>query len=90
VSAGKRLSASEPLTEHDAAERLDRAALRTVSILMDLRQLGMMDLVKHSRYLTNSLNMLAAELELWGVEPQHNWADQARRLAGPGDAAGGR
>ena len=70
---GKRLRTSDPLTEHDVAERLDKAALRTVRILMDIRQLGMMEEVRHSRYLTNSLSMLAAELKLWGVDPQQDW-----------------
>ncbi len=70
---GKRLHTSDPLTEHDVAERIDRAAVRTVRILMNIRQLGMMEQVKHSRYLTNSLNMLAAELKLWGVDPQQDW-----------------
>lgn len=75
-SPGKRLRSSDPLTEHDAAERLDKSALRTVRILSDLRQLGLMDLVKHSRYLTNSLGMLAAELQLWGAEPQEGYAQE--------------
>jgi hypothetical protein len=70
MSAGKRLGTNEPLTEHDVAERLDRAVIRTVRILMDARQVGMMDQVKHSRYLTNSLGILAAELRAWGVEPE--------------------
>jgi hypothetical protein len=70
---GKRLRTSDPLTEHDVAERIDKAAVRTVRILMDIRQAGMMEQVKHSRYLTNSLNMLAAELNLWGAEPQQDW-----------------
>jgi hypothetical protein len=70
---GKRLRTSDPLTEHDAAARLDKAAVRTVTILMDLRQAGMAEPVKHSRYLTNSLSMLAAELRLWGVDPQQPW-----------------
>lgn len=70
MSAGKRLSTNEPLTEHDVAERLDRAAIRTVRILMDARQVGVMEQVRHSRYLTNSLGILAAELRVWGVEPE--------------------
>src|SRR5580693_8523901 len=75
MAAGKRLNTSEPLTEHDVADRLDRAALRVVRIMMDTRQLGMMEQVKHSRYLTGVLNMLAAELKLWDVEPVKNWDD---------------
>jgi hypothetical protein len=74
MPAGKRLHTSDPLTEHDVAERLDKAALRTVRILLDIRQMGLMNPVKHSRYLTNTLNMLAAELQLWGAEPQQDWA----------------
>jgi hypothetical protein len=72
-SPGKRLSTTEPLTEHDVAERLDKAALRVVRIMSDIRQQGFMDLVKHSRYLTGALNILAAELKLWGVEPREDW-----------------
>jgi hypothetical protein len=71
VSAGKRLSTSEPLTEHDVAERLDKAAFRVLRILMDVRQTpGLLEGVKHSRYTTNVLNLLAAELQEWGVEPR--------------------
>jgi hypothetical protein len=77
VAPGKRLNTADPLTEHDVAARLDKAALRTVHILMEMRQLGMMEPVKHSRYLTNTLSMLAAELQLWDVEPQENWSQEA-------------
>ncbi len=71
MSAGKRSSTSEPLTEHDVAERLDRAAVRTLRILMDARQIdGLAEQVRGSRYLTNSLAALAAELQEWGVKPQ--------------------
>jgi hypothetical protein len=73
-SPGKRLRASDPLTEHDVAERLDKAALRALRIMSDARQQGYMDAVKHSRYLTNVLGMLAAELGLWGVKPDEHWA----------------
>jgi hypothetical protein len=31
--------------------------------------MGLMDKVKHSRYLTNSLNALAAELVEWEITP---------------------
>jgi hypothetical protein len=41
--------------------------------MSDIRQQGFMDLVKHSRYLTGALNILAAELKLWGVEPREDW-----------------
>lgn len=67
----KRQNPSEPLTADDVAERLDRAAVRVLRILLDVRQADG-DLcveVKGSRYLTNSLAWLAAELAAWGVEP---------------------
>jgi hypothetical protein len=72
MAVGKRRTTSDPLTEHDVAERLDRAATRTLRILYDIRQLGQMDMdaVKHSRYLTNSLAALAAELQAWEITPQ--------------------
>lgn len=72
MAAGKRLSTDEPLTEHDVAERLDRAALRLVRIMMDVRQTpGLFEAVKGSRYLTcGLLEGLAAELQAWGVEPR--------------------
>jgi hypothetical protein len=70
MAVGKRHSTEDPLTEHDVAERLDKAALRTLRILMDARQMGIMEQVKVSRYLTNSVNALAAELETWGVTPR--------------------
>lgn len=69
MAVGKRLDKDEPLTEHDVAERLDKAALRTYRILWDARALGMVDEVKASRYLTNIINALAAELAEWGIEP---------------------
>lgn len=70
VSLGKRLSTSEPLTEHDIAERLDKAVLRVIRIMADARQLGFHEPVRDSRYMTvNSLGILRAELDLWGVEP---------------------
>jgi hypothetical protein len=78
VAAGKRLGTSDPLTEHDVAERLDKAALRTVRIMTDIRQHGFVEPVKKSRYLTNALNILAAELQMWGVEPQAGWGEATR------------
>lgn len=69
MAVGKRNSTSDPLNEHDVAERLDKAAFRTLRILMDVRQIpGAMDAVKHSRYLTNVLQLLADELSEWSVE----------------------
>ncbi len=72
-AVGKRLSASEPLTEHDVAERLSRAADRLLRILMDVRQAegDLFEDVKRSRYLPGGLlEGLAAELQAWGVEPR--------------------
>lgn len=69
MAAGKRLSTDQPLTEHDIADRLDRAALRLLRIMWDARQLGLMDPVRGSRYFTNVCGALQAELEAWGVEP---------------------
>jgi hypothetical protein len=72
-SPGKRLSTADPLTEHDVAERLDKAALRVTRIMSDARQQGYAGAAKRSRYLTNVLGILAAELKLWGVQPQEGW-----------------
>lgn len=72
-SPGKRLRTGDPLTEHDVAERIDRAALRLARIMGDIRQQGGMEPVKHSRYLAGALPILAAELQLWGIEPQQSW-----------------
>lgn len=77
-SPGKRLRTSDPLTEHDVADRLDKAALRVVRIMTDARQQGYAEAVKHSRYLTNVLGILAAELQLWGVQPQEGWEEDTR------------
>jgi len=74
MAVGKRLRTNEPLTEHDVADRLDKAALRVVRIMSDARQQGYMDPVRHSRFLTNVLGMLAAELQLWNVTPQEGYA----------------
>lgn len=70
MASGKRLSVAEPLTEHDVADRLDKTALRLLRILMDVRQTpGLQEAVKHSRYLTNIPDALAAELAAWGFQP---------------------
>jgi hypothetical protein len=68
------------------AERLDRAILRVVRIMADARQQGYMDAVKRSRYLTNSPGILAAELVLWGAEPQESWITSTRE-DGPPDSS---
>ncbi len=70
MAVGKRLSTEDPLTEHDVAERLDKAALRTYRILFEVREMGLQDQVKSSRYLTNIINALAAELQAWEIEPR--------------------
>lgn len=67
-SVGKRTDREQPLTEHDVADRLDKAALRVLRIMMDARQLGLMKDIKLSRYLTNALSALRAELDLWEVD----------------------
>lgn len=68
-AVGKRTSTDQPLTEHDVAERLDKAAMRVLKILVEVREMDILPLVKSSRYLTNSLNALAAELQAWDIEP---------------------
>lgn len=75
MAVGKRLSASDPLNEHDIAERLDRAAFRTLRILMDVREHGVMDAVKGSRYNTNVLSLLVDELAEWGYLPKQEALD---------------
>lgn len=67
MAVGKRLSTQDPLTEHDVAERIDKAGLRLLRILLDVRQLGVMEEVRSSRYFTNVLSLLAEELDEWGV-----------------------
>jgi hypothetical protein len=70
MATDKRHSTAEPLTEHDVAERLDRAALRVLRIMIDAENLGIVTEVQHSRYLTNALSWLAGELGRWGIEPR--------------------
>lgn len=70
MTAGKRLSTDEPLTEHDFAERLDKAALRLMRIMWDARRLELMEPIKSSRYLTNIVYALRAEMDLWDIDPQ--------------------
>lgn len=72
MAVGKRSSTNEPLTEHDVAARLDKAALRVLQILMEIRQLDMMDQVKASRYTTNAMDLLANELATWGFHATDN------------------
>lgn len=73
MSAGKRLDKDDPLTEHDIADRLARAAYRLLRIMQDVRQLpgDVMQDVQQSRYLpAGLLDDLAAELREWGAEPK--------------------
>lgn len=67
MAAGKRLYTSDPLNEHDVAERLDKAALRALRILMEVRQTeGLFEAVRESRYHTNVVEMLGKEIaEHW-------------------------
>lgn len=55
MASGKRPSVDEPLTEHDVAERLDKACLRVWNILISVEQMGpeMVKAVRASRYLSN-------------------------------------
>lgn len=69
MAVDKRRSTDDPLTEHDVAERLDKAALRTYRIMTEAREMGLMDAVRASRYFSNIVSALAAELAEWGVEP---------------------
>ncbi len=32
--------------------------------------------MRWSRYLTNALEMLVAEMQLWSIEPQCSWAEE--------------
>lgn len=72
AAVGKRLGTDEPLTEHDVAERLSKAALRLLRLLTEFREAGMVDVVKHSRYCHGEvLQALAAELrDGWAIEPR--------------------
>lgn len=66
MAVGKRHSTSEPLTEHDVAERLTRSMLRTLNLLEETRQLNLMEEVQSSRYFHPELiPYLEKELEAW-------------------------
>jgi hypothetical protein len=70
VDPVKRSNPQEPLTPDDVAERLDRAAMRVLHILMDIRQTdGLQEQVEQSRYLRGSLEALRAEMDRWAIEP---------------------
>lgn len=76
MAVGKRLSTDEPLTEHDVADRIDKAASRLLRIFWDVRQIGgdLAPAVVRSRYLTaGCLDELAAELRRWGADPDRAW-----------------
>jgi hypothetical protein len=74
MAVGKRLATSEPLTEHDVAERVDKAVNRALVLLTEIRLIDgnndmgepMFDAVRRSRYLTNVGTLLKEELERWG------------------------
>lgn len=74
MSVGKRASAGDPLTEHDIADRLDKAALRLLRIMYDLRvnHPELVAPVRTSRYWTNAVSALAHELGLpeWDIDPK--------------------
>ena len=55
MALGKRMSTTEPLTDHDVADRPDKTRLRLWPILPDLWQMGpeFKEAVRTSRYLTN-------------------------------------
>lgn len=66
MSSGKRLRTDEPLTEHDVAERLSKSILRTMTILQQARDLGLMEEVRRSRYMVGGgLELLAEEIAVW-------------------------
>jgi hypothetical protein len=67
MASGKRLSTDEPLTEHDIAARIDKAALRLINILMDIRQQegDLWHDVRRSRYMSGVLGMLGEEIAIW-------------------------
>jgi hypothetical protein len=39
-----------------------------------------MEAVLRSRYLTNAINILAAELQAWGIEPQDSWIKETTEM----------
>lgn len=91
MAAGKRLSTDEPLTEHDVADRIDKAADRLLRIFWDVRQIGgdLAPSVVRSRYLTSGcLDELAAELRRWGADPDRAWTVR-HDSAGIPDRVGG-
>lgn len=66
MAVGKRLSADEPLTEHDLAERLSKSIQRTWTILLQVREMGMMDDVKASHHMVGGgIEGLSEELDRW-------------------------
>lgn len=72
MSVGKRLSTDDPLTEHDVADRLDKAMLRVWRILLDVRQDPVLyEAVRQSRYRTNVMHELMKELDVWREPNPH-------------------
>lgn len=81
MTVGKRTGTDQPLTEHDVAERLDKAAARVLTILIQTREMGLAVDVLQSRYLSNILNALAAELQVWAIEPVPLKEERARPVS---------
>lgn len=62
MSVGKRYSTQDPLTEHDVAERLSHAMLRTWKILADINNDPVLrDAVASSRFLVSGVTEGLAE-----------------------------
>jgi hypothetical protein len=76
----KRTSTDEPLTPDDVAERLTRAAMRTLRIMLDVRQSpDLYPAVRRSRYLLpDILELLSAELDEWGIKPRVDHTKQTK------------
>jgi hypothetical protein len=68
MAVGKRTSTDQPLTEHDVAERLDKAMLRVTQIMMEVDGFGVRADVRSSSYSTNIGDLLAAKLDEWGYD----------------------
>lgn len=60
------------------AQVLDKSLLRSLSILMDIRQTdGLYELVTNSPHATNVIDLLYDEIVLWrsGKDTNHMWDD---------------
>lgn len=60
------------LTTDEVAKRVERAVVRCVKVLMDIRQVEgyLYEDVRASRFVTNAGDILAAELAVWGFKPE--------------------